>query len=467
MNEERSAQQRSEVAPSPVVLVVDDDSSLRHTLSTIIRVNGSLALDAANGTEALQICTSRHVDLMFLDVCLPDIDGLRVLREVRENHAHVPVIMISVLKDVSVAVEAMKLGALDYVTKDFGPAELKVVVERALAKVQAERDQQLRQREDADEGRRRPFVFGTSRAFTDAIARAKRVADTSATVLLTGEVGTGKEALARYMHESSNRRARPFVPVRLRELSLERVDSTLFGHEKGGASGHREQSLGMFELAKGGTVFLDGVTRLEPRTQFRLLRALEDREMERVDGVRPVPFDVRVICATSEDLREEVRRGQFHENLFNLLNVYAINLSPLRERREDIGPLAEALLRALSQRHGGATKTFSTDALGALARHSWRGNICELREVVKRLTLTGESPVIEAHQLPQEVLWPTLPLSGGEPPYQDALANFERAYFDQLLRRVSGNRRLAAEHAGIGYSTLRAKLEALRLRSEE
>ncbi|HEY6106560.1 MAG TPA: sigma-54 dependent transcriptional regulator, partial [Anaeromyxobacteraceae bacterium] len=272
------------------VLIVDDDPALRQTMETIVRSAGMNSLTAATGEEALDAVKRAPVDVMLLDVQLPGISGLHVLRQVRERHPDIGVIMVSVVKEISVAVEAIKHGALDYVTKDFSPGELSARVSKSLEQLRSERELAFLREEVASRGQK-PMIIGRSQSMAKVVAVADKVAGKPVTVLITGESGTGKEVLARYLHERSDRRLSPFVAVNLPAIPSELVESLLFGHEKGSFTGAIKQSFGKFELANGGTLFLDEIGELKSDIQAKLLRALQEREIERVGGARPIPVD--------------------------------------------------------------------------------------------------------------------------------------------------------------------------------
>ena len=441
------------------VLIVDDDPTLRQTMEAIVRSAGMNSISAGTGEEALEAVGRSAVDVMLLDVQLPGVSGLQVLRQVRERHPDIGVIMVSVVKEIPVAVEAIKHGALDYVTKDFSPGELSARVSKSLEQLRAERELAWLRDEVAARGNK-PMVVGRSSAMASVVAVADKVAPKPVTVLITGESGTGKEVLARYLHERSDRRSGPFVAVNLPAIPSELVESALFGHEKGSVTGATRQTYGKFELANAGTLFLDEIGELKPDVQAKLLRALQEREIERVGGARPIPVDLRVICATNRNLEKMVQSGRFREDLYWRLKVVPIELPPLRARREDIRDLAQHFLTRYAAAYGRPPQTLGDGAAAMLENHSWPGNIRELENLVERLVVVCDATQIDESMLPLD-----LSVSAGlaheaekESNFAAATAAFEKGYLRRVLAQCSWNRRKAAEQLGIGYSTLKTKL---------
>ncbi|HUL60417.1 MAG TPA: sigma-54 dependent transcriptional regulator [Anaeromyxobacteraceae bacterium] len=441
------------------VLVVDDDPALRQTMEAIVKSAGMNSLTASTGEEALEAVRRFPVDVMLLDVQLPGISGLSVLKQVRERHPDVGVIVVSVVKEIQVAVEAIKHGALDYVTKDFSPGELSARLSKSLEQLRAERELAWLREEVATRGHK-PMVVGRSAAMRSVVAVAEKIAAKPVTVLITGESGTGKEVLARFLHERSDRRPGPFVAVNLPAIPSELVESTLFGHEKGSFTGATRQAYGKFELANGGTLFLDELAELKLDVQAKLLRALQEREIERVGGARPIPVDLRVVCATNRSLEKLVAEGKFREDLYWRLKVVPVEIPPLRERRDDIRDLAQHFLARFATAYGRPPQALSDGALAVLERYHWPGNIRELENLIERLVVICDAPVIDEAELPLD-----LSVGAGlakeaeqESNYAAAMAAFERGYLRRVLAQNGWNRRRAAEQLGIGYSTLKAKL---------
>src|SRR5919202_55588 len=356
------------------ILIVDDDANLRQNIHFILEKGGMKSSMASSGEEALQRMRTTAFDLVLLDVQMPGMGGLEALRIMRDRKPDGGVIMCSVLKDIAVAVEAMHTGALDYVTKDFSPPELIARVRKTLAQLRAGRE--LERLHDVEATHvARPMVLGTSPRMRAVVQVAEKIAAKPVTVLVTGESGTGKEVLARYIHSRSDRKTSPFVAVNLPAIPANLVESELFGHEIG-------------DLA------LD--------LQAKILRALQEHEIERVGGEKPILLDLRVICATNRDLAKRVQEGKFREDIFWRLKVVPIELPPLRERREDIRDLAQHFLARNAAEHGRPPQTLSDGALQLLERYRWPGNIRELENIMARMTVVCDSQVIEESDLPYD-----------------------------------------------------------------
>ena len=456
------------MARAATVLIADDDSSMRQTMEAIVRSAGMRPIAVASGEEALRAVQSNPVDVMLLDVQMPGIGGLEVLRQVREKHTDIGVIMISVLKDVPVAVEAMRLGALDYVTKDFSPPELNARVAKTLEQLKSARELAWLREEQASRDQK-PMVLGHTAAMRHVAGISEKIASKPVTVLITGESGTGKEMLARYIHEHSDRRSGPFVAVNLPAVPENLVESQLFGHEKGSFTGATKLQYGKFELASGGTLFLDEIGELKLDVQAKLLRALQEHEIERVGGARPIQLDLRVICATNRALPEMVKEGRFREDLYYRLNVVPIQMPPLRERREDIRELAHHFLARSAVQLGRIPQMLSDGAAQLLETHAWPGNIRELQNLLERMAVLCEPQVIEESDLPLEFV-----VAAGlrrdaerETSLQAAMSAFERGFLKKTLAQTGWNRRRTAENLGIGYSTLKSKLKSYGIGSDE
>ena len=423
---------------------------------------------ASSGEEGLQRMRTTAFDLVLLDVQMPGMGGLEALRIMRERHPDVGVIMLSVLKDIGVAVEAMHTGALDYVTKDFSPPELIARVRRTLVQLRAGRE--LDRLHDVEEKQvARPMVLGSSPKMRSVIQVAEKIAAKPVTVLITGATGTGKEVLARYIHARSDRRTGPFVAVNLPGIPANLVESELFGHERGSFTGADRQKLGKFELANGGTLFLDEIGDLAMDLQSKILRALQEHEIERVGGEKPIQLDLRVICATNRDLPARVQEGKFREDLYWRLKVVPIELPTLRDRHGDIGDLAQHFLARAAAEHGRTPQSLSGGALQLLERYRWPGNIRELENVMARMAVVCDSDLIEESDLPYDfALVPSAQAPQSEEQgLEAALLAFEKSFLRKALKRNGWQRKVTAQQLGIGYSTLKAKLRAYGLGHEK
>jgi len=449
----------------PVVLVVDDNSLLRESVRLVLEEAYEVR-EAAGGREALERLRAAPVDVVLLDIRLPDLDGMEVLEQIRALDEQVEVIMVTAVQTVRTAVAAMKLGAFDYLTKPFDKDELAALVRRAVDKRALEREvaylrAELARRHDFDE------LVGRHPAMQRLYQLVAGVARTPVTVLITGESGTGKELVARAIHRQGPRRSAPFVPVNVAALPENLVESELFGHERGAFTGAVGRRLGKFELAQGGTLFLDEIATLRVDLQAKLLRVLQERELERVGGSQRIRVDVRVIAATNADLRRAIQAGTFREDLYYRLNVVQIALPPLRERREDIPLLAEHFIRKYNQRFGKQIAGIAPRALEALVAYPWPGNVRELENLIERSVALVDGPLIELRDLPLDFLLADdrgHPGPGGDLPLRDARDEFERQLILRVLDRVQWNQSRAARLLGLHRNSLKGKLAALGIR---
>jgi DNA-binding NtrC family response regulator len=449
------------------ILIVDDDPTIRQNIHFILEKGGMKSSMASSGEEGLQRMRTTAFDLVLLDVQMPGMGGLEALRIMRERHPDVGVIMLSVLKDIAVAVEAMHTGALDYVTKDFSPPELIARVRKTLLQLRAGRE--LERLHDVEEKHiARPMVLGSSAKMRAVVQVGDKIAPKPVTVLITGETGTGKEVLARYIHSRSDRKTAPFVAVNVPGIPANLVESELFGHERGSFTGADRQKLGKFELANGGTLFLDEIGDLAMDLQSKILRALQEHEIERVGGEKPIQLDLRVICATNRDLQARVKEGKFREDLYWRLKVVPIELPPLRERCDDIGDLAQHFLARAAAEHGRTPQSLSSGALQLLERYRWPGNIRELENVMSRMAVVCDSDLIEESDLPYDfaVAPSSQATQNEEQSLEAAMLAFEKSYLRKALKKNNWQRKLTAQQLGIGYSTLKAKLKAYGLGHE-
>ena len=370
------------------LLIVDDDQSTLASLSRAFRMAGYEAVVCDNATRAIALLRSERFDLVFSDVVMPGKDGLSMLAEVRDLGITTPIIMISGQATVDMAVRATRLGAVDFLEKPISSEKLLLTVENALRLVRLEEEnKQLRRRVG------RHDLVWTSEAMRRVMAQVDRVANSESRVAILGETGTGKELVARAVHERSPRRDKPFVTLNCAAVPSELIESELFGHEKGSFTGAAARHLGKFEQAHGGTLFLDEIGDMPPAMQAKLLRLLQEGELERIGGERPIVVNTRVIVATHRDLEALVRKGTFREDLYHRIFVFPITLPPLRERADDIPPLAEHFAAIVADQNGWKPRSFSPEAIEQLTRYSWPGNVRELRNVVERLLLLTDDVV--------------------------------------------------------------------------
>ena len=451
--------------PKPkTVLIVDDDEGMRDTLTAILK-RDYLILTAATGEEGLTFLKREDVDLILLDVRLPGISGLELLTIVRENYSLVEVIMVSALSEVEVAVTAMKRGAYHYITKEFDYDGLRSLVRNALERQDLSRQLITLNAQVAEQGDRE-FVLGPSRAMREIVDLATKVARLPATVLIQGESGTGKELLARFLHRGSGRGDAPFIAVNLAAVPRDLVESTLFGHERGAFTGAVQQQLGKFELATGGTLFLDEIADLGLDVQAKLLRAIQEGEIERVGGTKPIKTEFRLVVATNVDLDRATKEGKFRDDLYYRINVIPVKMPPLRERVEDMPELVKLFLERYNVRFRKQIRDISDSALKILMDQPWPGNIRELENLIERLvavtdktTLSEEDPPFEYHLTRLDLR----PESKAEL-LQAACDTFERNFILRALERAEWNVSAASRYLGVPLSTLKHKMGRLEVR---
>jgi DNA-binding NtrC family response regulator len=451
-------------AVRPLVLVVDDDQAVRESFRLILEDEFEV-VDVPDGPRALEIARSTSVDLVLLDIRLPDMDGIEVLERLKAIDEQIEVVLVTAVKTVKTAVAAMKLGAFDYLTKPFDEDDLLAVVRRALERRALEREvvflrSELARRYDEEE------IVGQHVEMQKIYRLIAQVARTTTTVLITGESGTGKELIARAIHRQGPRRDRPFVAVNPGAVPETLIESELFGHEKGAFTGAYQRKIGKFEMAQGGTLFLDEIGTLKADLQIKLLRVLQEREIERVGGTHPIKIDVRIVAATNADLKAAINSEGFRRDLYYRLNVVAITVPPLRDRRQDIPALAERFVRRYNDEFGKRVGGLSSDALAALTDYSWPGNVRELQNVIERCVALADGNRIELNDLPMDVLLPDhrVRVRDAEAlPLHEATEEFERQIVLRVLERVRWNRSEAARILGVHRNSLKAKLVRWRL----
>jgi DNA-binding NtrC family response regulator len=405
------------------------------------------------------------VDLMMLDVRLPGINGFEVLKITKENYPYVEVIVATDVKEFDVAMEAMRLGAYHYTPKDIDLESLRTLLVNAGERQDLRRDV-VRLREEVAESNEREFVVGPSQSTRDIIVMAQRVAPRPVNVLILGESGTGKELLARLIHRESGRADAAFVAVNLAAIPKELVESTLFGHEKGAFTGAIRQQLGKFELASGGTLFLDEVGDLRYDLQAKLLRAIQEEEIERVGGMHPIKTDLRLIAATNIDLDKAVKEGRFREDLFYRLNVVPIRMPALRDRIEDLPDLARFFLRRYNVKFRRNIQGIAESTMQILSSYWWPGNIRELENLIERLVAVSDKEWITDEDLPYELHVAQLDTQGPttENLLERAVSTFERNFIIRALEKSSWNVTATARALGIPLSTLKFKMDKLEIR---
>jgi DNA-binding NtrC family response regulator len=442
------------------ILIVDDEPFNLDLLEQELSDLGYPSERAGDGKQALLKLDQVNPDLVLLDYRMPDMNGLDVLREIRQRRKELPVIMITAYGTIDLAVEAVKAGADDFITKPFDPEHLALVVKKALERADLKAEVEFLAQEL---GGRNQLVAGNSAAMQSILAEAKKAANSKSTVLLLGESGTGKELFARSIHDWSERRLKPFVAINCAGLAKDLLESELFGHEKGAFTGAHQLKKGKLELAHNGTVFLDEIGDLAVELQTKLLRVLQEREFERVGGTSAIAVDLRIIAATNRDLEAAVKDGSFRQDLYHRLNVIALTLPPLRERKEDIGALAGYFLRRFAIE---TTKNFSVVAAEAqekLIAYNWPGNVRELANVIERATVLGDGPELTIHHLPARVIGAQPAKIPVEASFHDAINSYRRELIVRALAHSQGNRAAAAKALGMHRTHLMKLLKALQI----
>ncbi len=446
------------------VLVVDDDEGMRETLTAILKRDYRV-LRVATGEAALPILNREDVDLVLLDVRLPGISGFEVLRIIKENYSLIEVLMISAISEVETAVQAMKDGAYHYITKDFDFDQLRSLVKNASERQDLNRQVLMLSAQIADQTERE-FIVGPSKMTRDIVELVQKIAKLSATVLILGESGTGKELLARLIHREAGDSHAPFIAVNLAAIPRELAESTLFGHERGAFTGAHRQQLGKFELASGGTLFLDEVGDLRLDLQAKLLRAIQEGEIERVGGTKPIATNFRLIAATNVDLEKAVKEGRFREDLFYRINVIPIKLPPLRERAEDIPQLADFFLKRYNTRFRKQIQGMTDTTMAMLRRYHWPGNIRELENLIERLVAVSDKDFLSEEDLPLDFHFAQMEpqIRRSDSLFEDASNAFERNFILRALEKNGWNVTGTAEYLGIPLSTLKYKMDKLEVR---
>jgi DNA-binding NtrC family response regulator len=445
------------------VLVVDDEEGVRASVRVILEEECDV-LEASSGAHAIEVLRTRDVDVVMLDQRMPGEPGIEVLSRIKALDPSVVVVLATAVREVRTAVEALKRGAWDYITKPFDVEDIVLLVRRALDKRALEREV-LYLRSTIPRGF--DAMIGRHTEMVKIYQLIAQIAPTSATVLITGESGTGKELVARAIHSQSPRRQQPFVAVNVAALPETLVESELFGHEKGAFTGAAAKKPGRFELAHGGTLFLDEIGTLRLEIQAKLLRALQQREIERLGGSRAVTVDVRVIAATNANLRQGVRERTFREDLYYRLNVVPITVPPLRDRREDIPLLVEHFIRKYAREFNRDVRGVSAGALEVLMRYDWPGNVREMENIIQRSVVLAGAPVLQLQDMPLDLAMPeTGPRLAEDTglPLREAREQFERQYVLRVLERVGWNQSRAARLLGLHRNTLIAKLAAWSIR---
>ena len=376
------------------ILVVDDEQNIRRMLTRVLSSEGFIVKEAINGLKALKRLQEENYSLVLLDLKMPGLNGIETLKKIREYDINLPVIMMSAYGSIPEAVEAMKLGALDYLIKPFDIEELKIIVKRAIKQYEL-KVENIYYREEEEKRFNFEEIIGKSNSINRVLEMVKSVSSTPATVLITGESGTGKELIARAIHKNSLRKNGPFVVVNCVAFSLNLLESELFGHEKGSFTGAIVKRIGRFEMANGGTIFLDEIGEIDFSIQTKLLRVLQEKEFERVGSSRSIKIDVRILSATNKDLKKEIEDRRFREDLFYRINVFNIDVPPLRERKEDIPLIVEHFIGKYNKILNEKVKEVSVKAMELLLDYNYPGNIRELENIIERSMIMAKDKIID------------------------------------------------------------------------
>lgn len=462
------------------ILVVDDEEIVIRSCLRILGDNGDKEVEAVqDGLEALKKIDESHFDVLILDIMMPKMDGLEVLRRVIETHPDIDVIMVTGLSQIETAVKSMKLGAFDYLPKPFDPDELKLVVKRALERRQLLQEN-VELRSEVSSKYRFENIIGASPQMQNVYRLIAKCAPTNSTVMLTGESGTGKELIARAIHYNSLRKDKPFVAVDCNSLSENLLESEMFGHVKGSFTGAVVNKKGMFEMAGSGTLFLDEIGNISLTTQAKLLRVIQEREFKAVGDTRTQSANFRLLTATNKDLKAMVADGTFREDLFYRINIFPIRIPPLRERRDDIPPLAFHFLKVLSEELGKNVTEFSEGAMSALVHHDWPGNVRELENAIHRAVILATDKVVRQAHLANII--ETLPMLDVDVPRtsdelkrikkvtrEKSVENVEKLFVLEALKRNAWNVTRSAEETGMQRANFQALMKKydIRIRGTE
>ena len=452
------------------ILVVDDEVGTRESLRMILKSDYEVHL--AKDAEEAFVRIKQHVpDIILLDILLPDLDGLKVLERIKQNDSDMIVIMITATKTVKTAVEAMKLGAYDYVTKPFDIDELRLIINRALSTRSLQKEVQFL-REEVDRNYGFGSILGKSKMMKEIFKVVRQVADSKSTVLVMGESGTGKELISRAIHYNGKRKNFPFVTINCAAIPETLIESELFGHERGAFTHAIERKLGRFELAHQGTLFLDEIGELTPATQSKILRFLEEREFQRVGGSKTIKVDVRLICATNKDLPQLLKKEVFREDLYYRINVVPIVIPPLRERREDIPVLVDHFLMKYNAENSKNVKGLTKEASDLMMNYDWPGNVRELENLVERTVTLTHNEYIQPGELPFSVT-NLSKINGfrdhvlsGKVSFSEAEKEFERLLILDALKKANFVQSHAADMLGITRRILKYKMDKLGISQE-
>ncbi|MFZ7112213.1 MAG: sigma-54-dependent transcriptional regulator [Desulfatiglandales bacterium] len=444
------------------ILVVDDERGIRESFNMVLKEDFNVLL-AETGKEAIDIFTQTNIDVILLDILLPDINGLDLLGQLKSIEPNTEIIMVTAVNEIQTAVSAVKLGAYEYLIKPFVVEDVRNIINRALEKHSLFKEVTYLRKELE---RYHPFekIIGEDDKMQEIFDLISSIADSEGAVLIQGESGTGKELVARAVHNLSPRRDFPFVVINCAAIPATLMESELFGHSKGAFTGATQTTMGKLEIANKGTAFLDDIDTLDPKMQAKLLRVIQEKEFQKLGTTKVIKIDVRFLASTNRNLDMLISKAEFREDLFYRLNVFPVRLPPLRQRRKDIPLLLNAFLDRNAARTGKPPKRFSKRALSALTEYNWPGNVRELENLVERCFTIAKNSVIHLKDISS---FQTGPRVTNHIPLKEAVSHFEQQYINEVLDRVSNNRKKAAEILGVHRNTLLAKMNELGLIKED
>ncbi len=444
------------------ILVVDDEKDICKALSILLSKEGYAVREAYNGEEALELLAKENFDLVMTDIKMEKKDGFEVLREAQKISPGTPVIMMTAFASVGSAVEAMRAGAADYITKPFINDEIRLTIRRILESKQLQMENLILRQELSQRPAAFSNIIGSSDAIQKVFVMMEKVIPSKSNILITGESGTGKGLVAQAIHEAGPRKDKPFISINCGAIPENLLESELFGHKKGSFTSAVEDKKGLITMANGGTLFLDEVGELPPALQVKLLHVIQTKELTPVGDTRVVTVDVRIIAATNADLTQRVKEGRFREDLYYRLNVIEIKMPPLRDRRDDIPVLIKHYLDAFNKEAGKAIKDVDYEAMQSMLAYDWPGNIRELRNTLERAVVLADGEVITIHDLTDK--FRTLDVEGvSASSLRQALDDFERDYVKRSLAESKGNKEATAAKLGIDLATLYRKLKKLKI----
>ncbi|MFH1232035.1 MAG: sigma-54 dependent transcriptional regulator [Planctomycetota bacterium] len=448
----------------PQILAVDDDPAVLKSIKTVF--DGEYHFHfAQNAAEGLTLIDKQDIQLAIIDLGLPDMNGLQLLKKIKGINPSIEIIVLTADNSLHSGVEAMKSGACDYVVKPFDVDQITLVVKNAIEKAKMQQELHYRRLIDAEKNR---TLIGESKTMQTVFQMINNVAKNDATVLITGESGTGKELVAQAIHNKSQRKDSPFVPVNCGAIPKELIESELFGHEKGSFTSASYKRLGKFEIAHRGTILLDEISALPIELQSKLLRVLQEKTIERIGGMRPIAVDVRIIAASNVDLKEQIKQGQFREDLYYRLNIVPLEIPPLRERKEDIPLLVDHFLNLYNKQYHRRIRKISPEVMEYFSTYEWKGNVRELENIIQRLLVITPNSSITISKLPPEIRnTKESEEIGNNRPLEEALTIYEKEYIRKALLKTNNNRIEAADLLGIHRNTLLNRIKVLGLDNEE